>query len=164
VIHGVLLVPGPARPRYGIANAVLRLVAALVPVVTLGFGLWAPFAYYAVRRRSIPLAAAAVAYAILPAYVVFDFGLELSRPAPTDAGLVALGSLLLLALIAAANAAFLSPDKHRALPRQEVMPVPPSMPIPFVMPPTDRLRPPATRPLIVAGSHPATAYEPVTQA
>lgn len=159
MIHGVLLVPGPNRPRYGTANAVLRVIAALVPLVTLGFGLWAPFVYYAIRRRSIPLAAAAVAYAIPPAYVIFVIGLESHLPEPSNASTMALILAWFLALGATVHAAFLSPDKHRVRPVPHQLVLPPVPLNPFVLPPTDRLRPPAMRPLIVAGSHPATAYE-----
>jgi DNA-binding SARP family transcriptional activator len=164
IVHGVRLVPSPPRPRDGVANAVLRIVAAAVPVLTLGFAQWMPIAYHAIRRRSSWLAAAAVGYAILPVSIVFGLGLELDRAEPSDAWTVALGCMVLLSIVAAAHAACLSPNKHRVprAPRQEIVQGPPPVPVnPLVLPPTDRLRPPALPPLIVAGSHPATAYEPV---
>ncbi|WP_163508252.1 AfsR/SARP family transcriptional regulator [Fodinicola acaciae] len=112
-IHGVLLVPGPERPRYGPANALLRFAAALVPLLTFGFGVWVPFAYHAIRRRSRLLSAVAIGYAILPAYVLSLLALEIDRPAPSDGWFAAIDLMWLSVLVAVPHAAFLSPDKYR---------------------------------------------------
>jgi SARP family transcriptional regulator, regulator of embCAB operon len=58
---GAVTVDLPARPH----PWPLRLVASAVPVVTFGVCTWAVIAYFAGRRRSAPLGAAAAGYLVL---------------------------------------------------------------------------------------------------
>ncbi|MFB4297659.1 BTAD domain-containing putative transcriptional regulator [Actinomadura sp. NTSP31] len=104
----------------------LRLAASALPVVTLGVCTWAMIAYFAGRRRSVPLGAAAAGYLVL--FTVF-LAIVTSEDADTVSALdgVAMGAWLVTVFGGAVHVAVLTADPGPARPAAAPQPPAPAM-------------------------------------
>jgi DNA-binding SARP family transcriptional activator len=110
-VHAALLIRAPARDETPGVSILLRVIAAIVPIVTIGFGGWAVVGYYAARRRSRWLGLASAGYLAVAFAMVVNLYLDDGSGA-VGTGLV---TLLWLGMIvgSAAHGAALDPDLHR---------------------------------------------------
>ncbi|GAA1656397.1 hypothetical protein GCM10009765_02250 [Fodinicola feengrottensis] len=110
-IAGLLLVRAPARLAGAASSRAIRLVAAAIPLFSFGLATWAVFGYYAIRRRSVGLALAAVGYyipsAILLGAAVFDPDASVGSTLPT------LVYFLVVGVGGMVHAHTLDPDRHQ---------------------------------------------------
>jgi DNA-binding SARP family transcriptional activator len=112
-VHAALMIDTPVRDHRPWVSLLLRIFAALVPVLTVGFGGWTVVGYYAARRRSGWLAITALLYAVFPAVFLVTVAQASTSEDITPGQAVALILWLLTIPVSAVHGAALDPNHHR---------------------------------------------------
>jgi DNA-binding SARP family transcriptional activator len=112
-VHAALLIDAPPRDGKPWVSVLLRIFAALVPILTFGLGGWTVIGYYAARRRSVWLGLAALMYATVTAALVLALFQAVVTDEDSVADLLLFVLYLMLVPVSAIHGAVLDPNRHR---------------------------------------------------